>query len=109
MTAAPVPPPVEQPAPKQPTLGGLTAPGEADPFALAAQANGVRDPAPRRGNSLLERVTGAGKRLMTPKDAAPQQQPLQPGLGRLEPSRSYEPNTPGDDLEIPAFLRRQAN
>jgi len=97
------PPPVQQP-----TLGAVAAPGEPDPFALAAEANGLREPAARRGNSLLERVTGAGKRLMTPKETA-EPRAQQPGLGRLDPADRFAPSTPGDDLEIPAFLRRQAN
>ena len=107
--------PVEpaRPAPiQQPTLGAVAAQGEPDPFTLAAEANGVREPAPRRGNSLLERVTGAGKRLMTPKETVeprPQPQQQQPTLGALESRGRFEPTTPGDDLEIPAFLRRQAN
>ncbi len=98
------PPPVQQP-----TLGAVASPGEPDPFALAAEANGVREPQARRGNSLLERVTGAGKRLMTSKETVEPRQQQQPGLGKLEPTDRFAPSTPGDDLEIPAFLRRQAN
>jgi hypothetical protein len=77
---APAEPP--RPAPiQQPTLGAVAAQGQPDPFALAAEANGVREPQPRRGNSLLERVTGAGKRLMTPKEAVePRPQPQQQQL-----------------------------
>jgi cell division protein FtsZ len=88
-----------------------------DAFAAAAMENGGR-PAAKvkpRGPSLFERVTGVGRNRAA---AAPAERPKapaaapsqQPRLGTLDPgdrlvgSRSEE-----DLLDIPAFLRRQAN
>jgi cell division protein FtsZ len=108
----------------------------ADPFAAAAMANGGREPAKerRRTMSLFERVTGVGRarqasaapaRPAAPLAAAvpatpaapppaavsaPAAAPAQPRLGSLDPAdRITPPRTEDDLLEIPAFLRRQAN
>ncbi len=88
-------------------------PVAAEPFAAAAMANGSQAVASKKPHrpSLFERVTGVGRtRAATesprPAATAPQQPrlaPLDPGE-RLVPSRSEE-----DMLDIPAFLRRQAN
>ena len=81
-----------------------------DPFAAAAMANGGNDPARTvaRGPNLLERVTGTA----WPKrgDARPQAEPIlaepKMGLERIEPAAVSRED---DILDIPAFLRRQAN
>ncbi|HUC71233.1 MAG TPA: cell division protein FtsZ [Stellaceae bacterium] len=75
-----------------------------------------RDPAPRpkgRVPSLIERVTGVGRARSTPPEPArqpipPAVQPAQPRLTPLEPED--RPGSKEEDLlDIPAFLRRQAN
>jgi len=92
--------------------------------------NGGRPQSPRkiRGPSLFERVTGAARHrepppepaapatAPTPASAAPPQpsavrsEPQQPRLGPLDPAdRVTVSKTEEDLLEIPAFLRRQAN
>jgi cell division protein FtsZ len=88
-----------------------------DPYAAAAMENGGR-PAPAkktRGPSLFERVTGVG-RSRPAEPERPQQrtastaQPQQPRLGSLDPNdRLVGSKTEEDLLDIPAFLRRQAN
>ncbi|HEX7969054.1 MAG TPA: cell division protein FtsZ [Stellaceae bacterium] len=100
-----------RPAPvAQPTVGP-------DPYAVAAMENGGRapqKPAKGRGPSLFERVTGvargrsAGEAEPTPPRAA-QPQPAQPRLGPLDPADRLRPAKDEDVLDIPAFLRRQAN
>jgi cell division protein FtsZ len=91
-----------------------------DPYAAAAMENGGRPAAPKykpRGPSLFERVTGVGRSRHAAGEAEHSHrpvpaatQPQQPRLGALDPgdrlvgSRSEE-----DLLDIPAFLRRQAN
>ncbi|MGH6973961.1 MAG: cell division protein FtsZ [Stellaceae bacterium] len=124
----PVEPVMVRPAPVRP----VTAPNA---FADAAIANGARQPqrpAPqaKRTPSLFERVTNAG-RLLHPQDepvavraaeaapaarpqAVPQPapvQPTQPTLVATRPEPAAErPRAKDEDLlEIPAFLRRQAN
>ena len=122
----PVEPVMVRPAPVRP----VTAPNA---FADAAIANGARQPqrpAPqaKRTPSLFERVANAG-RLLHPQDepvavkaveaaarpqAVPQPapvQPTQPTLVATRPEPAAErPRAKDEDLlEIPAFLRRQAN
>jgi cell division protein FtsZ len=96
--------------------------GPARPIALTQPAVPVaapRDAAPKpkgRVPSLIERVTGVGRaRLASPE---PQRQPIPPAIKPAQPSQprltSLEPaDRPGakeeDLLDIPAFLRRQAN
>jgi cell division protein FtsZ len=89
----------------------------ADPFAAADMANAAPRAEPvkekRRGPSLFERVTGTGRaRAQTaqPAPAAPAPAPTaQPRLGGLDPvDRAAQP-AQDDLLDIPAFLRRQAN
>jgi len=103
-------------------------------FADAAIANGARQPQrpapqPKRTPSLFERVANAG-RLLHPQEepaavkpavepaarpqAVPQPapvQPMQPTLVATRPEPAAErPRAKDEDLlEIPAFLRRQAN
>mgnify|MGYP001131387710 CR=1 FL=1 len=98
----------------------------ADPFAAAAMENGGARVEParerRRGPSLFERVTGTGRAraqaaqstsVSAPPQPAPAPQPQpapQPRLGGLDPADRVAPPSPQDDLlDIPAFLRRQAN
>jgi len=97
-------------------------------FAEAAMTNGGRQATPRpaaqpkpRSLSLFERVTNAGRLLhpeepaapaptVRPAAPAPTPAPAQPSLAvaRPEPERPAKPKEE-DLLEIPAFLRRQAN
>jgi cell division protein FtsZ len=87
-----------------------------DAFAAAAMENGGRPvvKAKPRGPSLFERVTGVGRnRVAAPVErprapaAAPAQQPR---LGTLDPGdRLVGSKSEEDLLDIPAFLRRQAN
>lgn len=104
---------------------------QADPFAAAAIANGSRERP--RPVSLFERVTGLGRARQpepapvrdVPMAAAPtpapapraslpvrepaRTQPQQTKLGNLDPADRLKPTHDDDLLEIPAFLRRQAN
>ena len=81
-----------------------------DPFAAAAMANGGNDPArmTARGPNLLERVTGSAwpKRADTRSQAEPILAEPKMGLERVEPASVSRED---DVLDIPAFLRRQAN
>jgi len=103
-----------------------------NPFADAAMENGGRQAAKAksRGPSLFERVTNAG-RLIHPQDETPaaephQVRPAEPQTARapepqVEPAATQPAPQPAarpertarakeeDLLEIPAFLRRQAN
>lgn len=92
----------------------------ADPFAGAAMTNGGRAPSDRsgaeavkpRGPSLFEKVTGTGRAA---KPKAEPEEPAsaareQPEIGGLDPSDRLPDSQSGDDLlDIPTFLRRQAN
>ncbi len=113
----------------------LSASGEeavqtADPFAAAAMANGAKNKEPQpssapraKKQSLFERVTGLAGANSTPREAeapipltpkapapAPQAAPAQNKLGGLDQTDRLPTPQPEDDLlDIPAFLRRQAN
>jgi cell division protein FtsZ len=89
-----------------------------DAFAAAAMENGGRPVAKAkpRGPSLFERVTGVARN----RAAAPAERPKAPAataasaqqqrLGALDPSdRLVGSKSEEDLLDIPAFLRRQAN
>ncbi len=90
--------------------------------------------APARTPSLFERVTGTGRaawaartarpaeagpaatptrvepRAVEPRPAAPRAETAQAQLGGLDPADRIAASTPEEDLlDIPAFLRRQAN
>ncbi|MGA8550456.1 MAG: cell division protein FtsZ [Stellaceae bacterium] len=98
-------------------------PGPARPVPLTHPAVPVtappRDAAPKpkgRVPSLIERVTGVGRARSAPPEAErtlrqpipPAIKPAQPRLAPLEPED--RPGSKEDDLlDIPAFLRRQAN
>ena len=98
----------------------------ADPFAEAdlANADGAQIKSKRRGASLFARVTGAGRnagRNKPVEDARPPEppkakraqaaEPAQPKLGGLDPADRIKTSQSEEEdlLEIPAFLRRQAN
>jgi cell division protein FtsZ len=80
-------------------------------------APAVQEPAPRpRGRvpSLIERVTGVGRARAgapepAPRPAPPPANPAQPRLAPLEPEDRPGLSKDDDLLDIPAFLRRQAN
>jgi cell division protein FtsZ len=127
--AAPAPAATPQPAPQtfiaprpaEPVQTAAPARLEraADPFAAAAMENAAPRAEPakekRRGPSLFERVTGTGRaRAAQATPASHQAQPAaptaQPRLGGLDPvDRVAAPAQQDDLLDIPAFLRRQAN
>jgi cell division protein FtsZ len=91
----------------------------ADPFAAAELANAAPRAEPvkekRRGPSLFERVTGTGRARAQAQPAAAPAAPAaaapaaQPRLGGLEPADRASQPAQDDLLDIPAFLRRQAN
>jgi len=90
---------------------------EAEPFAAAALANGAKEVRKlrRKGPTLFERVTGTGRAASREgpepdRDDAEHRPPAQPRLGGLDPADRTPSSNPDDDLlDIPAFLRRQAN
>ena len=101
----------------------------ADPFAAAAMANGSGEPekpaeskpAVSKGPSLFERVTGTGRAAKSVAEPAPPHATGSPeaeektvdnqsGMGGLDAAdRISESQSEEDLLDIPAFLRRQAN
>ncbi len=106
------PRPVE--APQRPAMLAQPAPAP-DPYAAAAMENGARAPqrpAKSLGQSLFERVTGVARRPAAEAEPAPRvgpTMPAQPRLGALDPADRLSPSKDEDLLDIPAFLRRQAN
>ncbi|HLJ62788.1 MAG TPA: cell division protein FtsZ [Stellaceae bacterium] len=91
----------------------LAANASADPFAAAAMANGGKAPdkahakaKPSRGPSLFERVTGVRS---TRSAEVESRAPAQPRLGPLDREDRLAAAREEDLLDIPAFLRRQAN
>jgi cell division protein FtsZ len=98
---------------------------------FVAPTAAVPEPAPKkRGSSLFERVTGIGRRIMEGSEPeqqqprqAPQPQAQQPAPVRQAPAGAPQQPRPAEQLErpakmshaeeemldIPAFLRRQAN
>jgi cell division protein FtsZ len=109
------------PRPAEPVPSATPQPQRpADPFAAAELANPAPRPEPvkekRRGPSLFERVTGTGRaraqaQAQAAAPAAPAAPPpaAQPRLGGLDPVDRAAPAAQDDLLDIPAFLRRQAN
>jgi cell division protein FtsZ len=92
-----------------------------DPAAVAAMANGVRQPPQRprtqRPQSLFERVKSVGRQrnptepeltAWNQPTAAPQRA-APPRLGSVDQSDRILPAKEEELLDIPAFLRRQAN
>jgi cell division protein FtsZ len=107
------PRPVELSRSPEPALNAEPV-AEPEPFAAAAMANGVGEPAKARsrGLSLFERVTGTGRARKTAfqRPPEPAAESPQPRLGGLESAERIAPAPSHDDiLDIPAFLRRQAN
>jgi cell division protein FtsZ len=102
-------------------------PGPARPTPIAQPAvppsgGAAREATPRQGRvpSLIERVTGIGRSRPTappaaPRAATPPAAPPRPPTQRLAPLDEPRPaaqskeNKEDDLLDIPAFLRRQAN
>ena len=92
--------------------------GQAKAFAAAAMANGAPEPAPpaepRRTRTLFERVTGGVRSRKAQAERRPKPQP-EPELEDAvvpttpEPEGVTLPRVEEDLLDIPAFLRRQAN
>ncbi len=112
-TAFAVPRAVEVPTPRP---AAVAQPAVApDPYAAAAMENGGKPPqkANGRGPSLFERVTGVGRGRSASEPAAPHRAaasaPAQPRLGALDPADRLSGSKDEDLLDIPAFLRRQAN
>jgi cell division protein FtsZ len=114
------PKPVDPGVPRQVPLAHPAVPPAAD---APARPRG-------RGPSLIERVTGVGRVRATPTAASPAPitapppaptprpasqpsataaRPVQPRLAPLEPEERTSANKEDDLLDIPAFLRRQAN
>jgi cell division protein FtsZ len=85
------------------------------PPAAAQPAAGDAAPRPKgRVPSLIERVTGVGRArpaapVAPPRQAAPAARPAQPRLAPLDPEQRPAASKEDDLLDIPAFLRRQAN
>jgi cell division protein FtsZ len=85
----------------------VTPPPAPEPVATAPQ-KAVKS----RGPSLFERVTGVARRSQAPAEPparTPAPSPAQPRLGPLDPADRISFNKDDDMLDIPAFLRRQAN
>ena len=86
-----------------------------DPFAAAAVANGGKGPTKRkkRGPSLFARVTGVARTAQPAAAAASTAppKPVQSKLGGLDPTDRIKTSESEEEdlLDIPAFLRRQAN
>jgi len=121
------------PPPKMPS-STVSAAGKPDPFAEAAFENGasprnepssdaqVDSPVSARGKSLFQRMTSLGARgdgarkdesarTGDSREAETQEQaPSRRGFGRLSPEDRPVPKGAGEEqLEIPAFLRRQVH
>jgi len=126
-------PPFIPPAPAEPANAPAMA-EKVDPFAAADMTNGPAQeepkaeapaPAKPKGPSLFERVTGTGRAKQNTQPAVkPEPSVIRGGLAADEPAKEEEQPTLGgvtsnelpitsqaDDelLDIPAFLRRQAN
>ena len=113
--------------PKPVVAEQATEEGEPEPFAAAAMENARSNPQKpqqeRRRPSLFERMTGAAKPAQKEKPAAPAPKesvsvakPANASDAALPPAESPEPEerfqlsqAEEEMLDIPAFLRRQAN
>jgi cell division protein FtsZ len=101
-----VPPPPVEPAVKAPAMAAPFAAIAAEPARAAAK--------PKRGPSLFERVTGVGRaRLAAAADKSEAEKrastPAAAVRVAVDPADRLAPRTDEDLLDIPAFLRRQAN
>ena len=135
---AEVPPPVDAFIPPKPMEAQPRAPRvqKPEPFAEAAMTNGARTASNRSGSpSLLERMTGTGRARKAKETADDSTMPsamtstppedsmtastapapsaeavVAPALPQVAASDRLAPPRPDEDLlDIPAFLRRQAN
>ncbi|MFO0996509.1 MAG: cell division protein FtsZ [Alphaproteobacteria bacterium] len=103
------------PRPIEPSARRTAQPAVADPFAAADVMNaGPAPEKPKRRTGmagLFGRVTGTGHRRTQAQEAPKAQAvPAQATLGGLDPKERVKVSEPDDDLlDIPAFLRRQAN
>jgi cell division protein FtsZ len=118
--AVPVPPAAAAAESAAVRGGAFIAPRPVDPGPAravpVAQPGAGSEPPPRpRGRvpSLIERVTGVGRARppapVLPRAAAVPARPAQPRLAPLEPEQRAVQSKEDDLLDIPAFLRRQAN
>ncbi len=102
------------PRPVEPGNRRMPEAGTANPFTTADLVNAGPVPEkPRRGglSSLFNRATGGGERKTASAPKAPVTPvPQQPRLEGMDPKDRIMMSEPEDDLlEIPTFLRRQAN
>ncbi|CAA7622922.1 cell division protein FtsZ [Magnetospirillum sp. SS-4] len=71
----------------------------------ASQPQASPQPEPRRGGGLLDRLVNRGRQTLAPAARAPEPAPQpQP---RMEARRETAAPHSGEDLDLPAFLRRQ--
>jgi cell division protein FtsZ len=106
-------------APKPVEAGAARPVPLTQPAVPPAPPAAAREPAPAprpkgRVPSLIERVTGVGRARATPpvnppRQAAPATSPTQARLAPLDPEDGAGLGKEDDLLDIPAFLRRQAN
>jgi cell division protein FtsZ len=109
------PKPVEPPAPRPMPAGAIASP-PMPPLPIIARPV-VAPPTPAkpkaRSLSLFERVTNASRLMKRDEPPAPRVSPAGPPQSRLAPvdpaDRLAAPTREEDLLDIPAFLRRQAN
>jgi cell division protein FtsZ len=120
--AEPVPPAAQAAESAAVKSGAFIAPKPVDagpgrPLPPPAALGAVPREAPPRPKgrvpSLIERVTGVGRARPTapppPRPPAAPPRQAQPRLAPLDPEPRVEPSKEDDLLDIPAFLRRQAN
>ncbi|MGD9614883.1 MAG: cell division protein FtsZ [Alphaproteobacteria bacterium] len=106
----------------RPVDPGPVRPTPVAPPAVPASGGAAREAQPRQGRvpSLIERMTGLGRARpaappAAPRAATPPAAPPRPPTQRLAPLEEPRPaaqskeNKEDDLLDIPAFLRRQAN
>lgn len=82
-----------------------------NPFHAAPKAAEQQEEAPSAARSLFDRVTGRGARPQKPKETAEIHEMSQQSLDITPQDRSSVSSQQAEDdlLDIPAFLRRQAN
>jgi cell division protein FtsZ len=98
---------IEQPRPMPPARPAAPAPREPRQAAPTAPAP---QPEQRRAPTLFERVVGARRKADEPVAAAPKPAEPAPAARLSSPGeRAAQPSREDDLLDIPAFLRRQAN
>ncbi|RAU22917.1 cell division protein FtsZ [Paramagnetospirillum kuznetsovii] len=80
---------------------------ETDHHDMVAPTQQHPQPETRRVGSLIDRLVNRGRQAVSPAPTARAPEPAAPPTPRMEARR--EPPRSGEDLDIPAFLRRQAN